>query len=260
MSSFAQRCTRSVCVALCLVPLLVPTGCYRIPQSAAPQVRGPAGSLADTAQIKPRETTRAEVYKAWGWSDAHTENDRIFIGNVMFSDEKGLAITGPVVYPEGRRWHERSLIIEFDSSGVVIRSYLTRDRVRAITSWATGSSDLPRLDLSKPIELRTQITRGSGEHVWAASGVVVLAPDGLELRSEDRNAHSPVCFTLHQVTELRDFNGEYANSNEYHTVYHQQLKFQGVSGWSSVRLALSSADTVTIVRYFQMVRKSVLPS
>lgn|SRR5215467_11596257 len=260
VGSSTRRCTRSVRATLSFVPLLVAAGCYRIPQSAAPQVKGPTGSLTDPAQIKPGETTRAELYKNWGWSDAHTGNDRIFIGSIMFSDEKGLEIAGPVVYPEGRSWHERSLIVEFDASGVVVRSYLTRDRVSAIAAWATGTSDLPRLDISKPIELRTQITKGRGEHLWAASGVVVLAAESLELRSEDRNGHGQVRFTLGQVVELRDFNAEFTNSNGYHTLYRQQLKFQGVPGWPSVRLELSSADTVKIVRYFQTVRKSVLPS
>jgi hypothetical protein len=258
MTNSVTKYTRRVLATLSLISLLASLACLRIPRPAAPQVQGPGGSktAADPSKIHPGQSTRADVLRDWGWCDAHAENDRLFIGSLKFSDEKGIEVSGPIVYKGGRRWSAMSLFVEFDENGVVTKSYMDRDRVRAISSWVIGHHDLPALDLSKPIEIRTRILKeGLHLHTWAENGVVVLGADNLEVRSEDKKGHGPVRFMLEQVLALQAVDVSTGEG----LYYMQRITFQGAQGWPNLRLALSPADTVTLVRYLKQVRESALP-
>jgi hypothetical protein len=252
MASRGRYCFRLL-KAVALVSLSLFTACLSIPVRVQPQTQGPGGegTLADTAQIQSGKTTRDNVLRDWKWCDAHLDSDRLFVCILSRSKEKRVDTLGPIyVGSEGRRWQREEMFVEFDNRGVVTKVYFVPHAkfLRQMVS-SVKSPVIPALDTSKPIEIKGEISTGSFLHrTWAEHGIVVLTSDGLQMRSEDVSAPTPVFI---KVTQLRQLGGDYWSG--------QHLKTQGVPGWSNVNLTLEPADVFTLVRYLKQVNEPVLP-
>ncbi len=252
MTELSRHCARRTRYALGFVFLSTTIGCLSIPVRVTPQTQGPGGpgTVADTSQIQPGKTMHDEVLHDWKWCDSHLDSDRLFVGSLTRSPEKRVETLRPIYAGNERLWELQNLFVEFDAKGVVTKSYYvpTRHFLREITSWVKRAPP-PPLDISRPIEIKAEIGTGSFLHKgWAEHGRVVLAADGLEMRSEDQNGPSPVHIRLEQVEALHsdDWSG-------------QHLRIRGVPGGSNVNLVLKPAEICTLVRYLKQVRESALP-
>jgi hypothetical protein len=251
MNSYSHR-TRGILCVLGTVVLITGVGCLSIPVHITPRIQGEGGpsTLADSNTIRPGQTTRAEVLRDWAWCDAHSDTDRLFLGTVKRSTSKRVETLGPVYAGSDLYWEDVSLFVEFDNQGLVTRYYFVNryDRLSAMVSWVRHAKRAS-LELSKSIQISAKIGIGKFLHKdWAENGIIVLAADGLEMRSQDKGAPGPVHFRLEQLGELR--SGRW---------YGQHLTFHGVAGWENVNLALDLPSTLTLVRYLKQTRESALP-
>jgi hypothetical protein len=202
-------------------------------------------------KIQPGKSTREDVLRDWEWCNAHLDSNRLFVGKVVHSKTKNIDMMGPIYMgSEGRQWDDENLFVEFDDKGTVTKAYLGshRDFLRQISSWVR-QTELPPLDLSKPIQIKGTIQTGSFSHkLWALHGVVLLAAEGLDFRSEDENGPHLVHVNIGQVEAI---GGDYWSG--------QHLKLRGVPGWSNVNLELTMPDVFLLVRYLKQVREPALP-